>query len=72
MEFDDVHGQRHSLLCDGLLARCVQHEHDHVNGILFTERMTKAALTAIDADLKALKRETRSSQKRPAGEPGLR
>lgn len=71
MEFDDVHGQRHSLLCDGLLARCVQHEHDHVNGILFTERMTKAALIAIDADLKALKRETRAARKAPAAEPGL-
>lgn len=59
MEFDDVHGQRHSLLCDGLLARCVQHETDHVNGVLFTERMTKAMLTGIDAQLKQLKRETK-------------
>jgi peptide deformylase len=71
MEFDDVHGQRHSLLCDGLLARCVQHETDHVNGVLFTERMTKAALVAIDADLKALKRETRAARKVSASEPGL-
>lgn len=71
MEFDDVHGQRHSLLCDGLLARCVQHETDHVNGVLFTERMTKAMLAKIDAELKTLKRETRNAQKRPAGEPGL-
>lgn len=71
MEFDDVHGQRHSLLCDGLLARCVQHETDHVNGVLFTERMTKAMLTAIDAGLKALKRETRNARKAPAVEPGL-
>lgn len=71
VEFDDVHGQRHSLLCDGLLARCVQHETDHVNGVLFTERMTKATLTAIDAGLKALKRETRNAGKRIAGEPGL-
>ena len=70
-EFDDVHGQRHSLLCDGLLARCVQHETDHVNGILFTERMTKAVLSTIDAELKALKRETRNARKRLADEPGL-
>jgi peptide deformylase len=71
MEFDDVHGQRHSLLCDGLLARCVQHETDHVNGILFTERMTKEVIETIDTELKALKRETRNARKRPADEPGL-
>lgn len=71
MEFEDLHGQRHSLLCDGLLARCVQHETDHVNGILFTERMTKAMLAGIDAELKALKRETRNAAKRAGAEPGL-
>jgi hypothetical protein len=26
---------------DGLLAVCVQHEIDHLDGILFTQRMTK-------------------------------
>lgn len=61
MEFEDVTGQRHSLLCDGLLARCIQHEVDHVNGILFTERMTKTVLALINPELKALKRETRSA-----------
>ncbi|HUG11539.1 MAG TPA: peptide deformylase [Opitutaceae bacterium] len=71
MEFDDVHGQRHSLLCDGLLARCVQHETDHVNGILFTERMSKEVLGTIDAELKAMRRETRNARKRLADEPGL-
>ena len=29
------------LECDGLLARCVQHEVDHLNGVLFIERMEK-------------------------------
>jgi len=61
MEFEDIAGQRHSLLCDGLLARCVQHETDHLNGILFTERMTKPVLASIEAELKLLKRETRAA-----------
>ena len=26
----------------GLLARCVQHEHDHCQGVLFIDRMTRA------------------------------
>ena len=25
---------------DGLLARCIQHEMDHLNGILFVDRVT--------------------------------
>ena len=28
-----------SLRCDGLLARVIQHEYDHLNGIEFTERI---------------------------------
>lgn len=59
VEYQDLNGQPHSLLCDGLLARCAQHETDHVNGVLFTDRMSKAVLASIDPDLKQLKRETR-------------
>jgi peptide deformylase len=25
---------------DGLLARCIQHELDHLNGVLFVDRVT--------------------------------
>jgi peptide deformylase len=27
--------------CDGLLATCVQHEIDHLNGVLFIDRLTR-------------------------------
>jgi len=63
VEFQDLNGQPHSLLCDGLLARCVQHETDHVNGVLFTDRMAKSVLASIDSELKQLKRETRLAAK---------
>lgn len=43
---------------DGLLARCLQHELDHLNGIVFPDRMTDAARMAIDKHLKALKKMT--------------
>jgi peptide deformylase len=32
-------GQRLALMATGLLARCFQHELDHLNGIMFTEKL---------------------------------
>lgn len=32
-------GKKFRLICDGLLARVIQHEHDHLNGIEFTEKI---------------------------------
>ncbi len=45
----------------GLLARALQHETDHLNGILFIDRMTSATKTSIKAKLKRLERETKDS-----------
>ncbi len=64
VKFKDVRGVAHTLVCDGLLARCVQHEADHLNGVLFIDHMDKPALEAIDADLKALKKQTREAAKK--------
>jgi peptide deformylase len=59
VSFQDVHGQPHEMICNGLLARCIQHEVDHLNGILFIERMTKATLAKLDPALKELKKASR-------------
>lgn len=64
VKFQDGHGTPHVLRCNGLLARCLQHEADHLNGILFIDRMEETTLTAIDADLKALKKQTREAAKK--------
>jgi peptide deformylase len=37
----DVHGEPVTIEGSGLLARCVQHETDHLDGILFIDRMDK-------------------------------
>jgi peptide deformylase len=65
VKFQDVDGLPHKLHCNGLLARCVLHEYDHLQGILFIERMAKDVLTVIDPELKALKKQTRESAKKP-------
>ncbi|MGH7995820.1 MAG: peptide deformylase [Opitutaceae bacterium] len=60
--FRDEKGTPHLLACDGLLARCILHELDHVTGILFTDRMDKKTRASIDAALKALAKKTRAEK----------
>jgi peptide deformylase len=43
----------------GFLARAIQHEGDHLNGILFIDRMNSAAKAALSSRLKRLHKETR-------------
>ncbi len=43
----------------GLLARALQHEVDHLHGILFIDRMTSATKVGLAGKLKRLKSETR-------------
>lgn len=45
-----------TLECGGLLARAVQHEVDHLNGILFVDRLTEEAFAKIEPALGKLKR----------------
>lgn len=43
----------------GFLSRAIQHEGDHLNGILFIDRMNSAAKAALSSRLKRLQKETR-------------
>lgn len=43
----------------GLLARALQHEVDHLHGILFIDRMNSAAKASLAGRLKRLQKETR-------------
>jgi peptide deformylase len=62
--FQDDHGVPHTLKCDGLFSRCIQHEVDHLNGVLFIERMDKKTRAAIDEQVKALAKETRAAARK--------
>jgi peptide deformylase len=61
--FQDEKGVPHTLSCDGLLSRCIQHETDHLNGILFIDRMEKKVRAKIDGAVKDLARATRAAAK---------
>lgn len=41
VEYTDINGELKVLDAEGLLARCICHELDHLDGILFTDKMTK-------------------------------
>ena len=41
VKYLDLDGKPHELKADGLLARCIQHEIDHTNGLLFIDHLSK-------------------------------
>ena len=41
VEYLDYHGQKKVLKAEGLLATCIQHEIDHLNGVLFIDYLSK-------------------------------
>ena len=57
-------GETLAFRCGGLLARAVQHEVDHLNGILFIDRMSKEDKASVKPELEALQAETKASLKR--------
>jgi peptide deformylase len=48
----------------GLLSRAVQHEVDHLNGILFIDRMSTEAKAEIKSEIETLQAETRAALKK--------
>ena len=52
-----LNGEELSYELDGLYARAVQHEADHLDGILFIDRLSPANQLAVKEDLAALERE---------------
>lgn len=45
---------------DGLLARCIQHEIDHLDGVLFVDKISPTDRTLNESKLKKLSKESKS------------
>jgi peptide deformylase len=58
MEAETLEGEKLRVKASGLLARALQHEVDHLNGILFIDRMSSAAKVSHGSRLKRLQKET--------------
>jgi peptide deformylase len=60
---EDLDGNEIEIEATGLLARAIQHEADHLNGILFIDRMSSAAKAALSSKLKRLQKQTKRGQR---------
>ncbi len=56
VEYLDYHGEPQRLEADGLLAVCIQHEMDHLEGVLFIDHLSRLKRDRI---LRKLKKEQR-------------
>ena len=41
MRYQDLEGETHEEELDGLMATCIQHEMDHLEGILFIDHLSR-------------------------------
>ena len=57
INYIDYHGKKDVLEAEGLLSTCVQHEIDHLNGILFIDYLSKLKKDMIIKKLKKQKKE---------------
>ncbi|HEV2594020.1 MAG TPA: peptide deformylase [Sphingomicrobium sp.] len=61
--WDDEHGKSHEEEIEGLLAVCLQHEMDHLNGVLFIDHLSRLKR---DMVLKKLAKWRKEQQKKAA------
>jgi len=56
-------GETIEFSCGGLLARAIQHELDHLNGVLFIDRMSRAEKEELKPQLEELQAKTKAALK---------
>ena len=56
-KYQDLDGKIHTDEIKGLLARAIQHEVDHLNGVFIIDRVSKTTKITVDKELKAIKKE---------------
>ena len=61
VKYLDRNGESKKLLAEGLLARCIQHEIDHINGILFIDHLSKTKKDMILRKIKKQQKETKQT-----------
>ena len=59
-------GERIEFQAGGLLGRAIQHEVDHLNGILFIDRMSTEAKKALKPELEELQNATKTALQKKA------
>jgi peptide deformylase len=69
----DRDGQQQDLACEGLLATCVQHEIDHLDGILFVDHISALKRNMILRKLLKVRKEKErdEAENKPARAPAM-
>lgn len=62
MQAQDVEGKVFTVKAEGLLARALQHEYDHLNGVLFIDRLSDEEREKM---VKAYEKRTKTGKRRP-------
>jgi len=62
VDFTDLHGERHTAEVGGMLARVIQHENDHLDGILFVDRINPVRRRLLGKQLKQLSRSQKKNR----------
>ena len=57
LKYLDYHGNKKEIKAEGMLATCIQHEMDHLEGILFIDYLSKLKKTMIIKKLSKQKKE---------------
>ena len=57
----DREGQAHDEVIDGLLATCLQHEVDHLNGVVFTDHLSRLKRDMVLKKLEKLRKQQRAA-----------
>lgn len=61
LKYQDLDGNEKTLEADGLLSRVLQHEIDHLNGILFTDHLSPVRRSLHNGKLKRIMRENEAA-----------
>ncbi len=57
VEYQDLRGTKHCIRVDGLVSRIIQHELDHLDGVLFVDRLSFGRKTLVRGKLRDLSRQ---------------
>jgi peptide deformylase len=57
VSFLDIQGVQRELHARGMLARVIQHEMDHLNGVLFVDRVSPVKKITLAGKLKRMRKE---------------
>lgn len=62
LRYTDLEGKQHEGVADGVLARVIQHEYDHLLGVLFVDYLNEESRKEFDNILKTLEKKNQKSK----------